>query len=43
MHKLVWEIDVKIIFDTKKNVGMHASSSVKYWEKTVYCMLCTAV
>lgn len=25
-----WGIHVKIIFDTKRNVGMHASSSVKY-------------
>jgi len=38
MHKdLMWGIDVKIIFDTKRNVGMHASSRVKYREKTVIC------
>lgn len=36
-QRLMWGIDVKIIFDTKRNVGMHASSRVKYWEKTVIC------
>jgi len=29
-QRLMWGIDVKIIFDTKRNVGMHASSRVKY-------------
>jgi len=39
----MWGIDVKIIFDTKRNVGMHASSSIRYWKKTVCYLSCTAV